>query len=741
MGTDRTGFSPPEIADYRERARSIERLEEFHSMMFVLLGDGEPERVRTGVVSSGYFDMLGVAPALGRGFVAADEAPGAEPVLLLGDEYWRERYGADPAVVGRTVRMNDRVHTIAGVLPPLPHYPERCDVYMATAACPFRSSPETVASRSARMSRVVARLAPGVTVDEARADVARVSADLAREYPESYPERFGVTSSVSPLTDEMTLEARPTFLLLLATAGLVLLIACANAANLAYARAGRRERELAVRSALGAGRFRIARQLLTESALLALAGGLLGLGIAAAGLELVVTFAARFTPRAAEIELDATVLAFTLGASVVAGLLVGVLPALPVAGRLAALVNGGSGRTTDHAGRTRVRNALVVLQVALSFALLVSAGLFVRSLIHLQQVDPGFNPERVLAMDVPLTWSKYETQEQRRAFFDDLLARLRSDPRVITAAASTHFPLDGGRPWSMPLRVEGRVEVDGAPQRPIDLRVVSHDYFGTIGLPLVEGRRFEATDTTESPLVAVVNRSTARRYWGEESPVGKRVMLDEEDGWVTVVGVVGDVKQYGLDSEPADEVYCPISQAGFGSRVLARTMADPMALARDARAMVHAIDPEQPVTEVRTLEMARDESLSPSRLTASLVGLFAAVALLITVAGVGGALALWVGQRTREIGVRMAMGASPARVLALAMRQGLGLVVFGLAIGVVGALALAQALSGWLFGVTPTDPITYAAVAAVLLAAAAAACWVPAYRAARVDPMTTLRAE
>jgi predicted permease len=741
VGPDRVRFSPLEIADYRERARSLERIEEFHSMLFVLLGAGEPERVRTGVVSAGYFEMLGVAPVLGRSFEAADERAGAEPVLLLGYDYWRDRYGADESVVGRSVRMNDRVHTIAGVLPPLPHFPEQCDVYMTTAACPFRSSERTTANRRARMSQIVARLAPGATVDAARDEVAGISADLAREHPEAYPDSEKLAASLASLDDEMTREARPTFLLLLATAGFVLLIACANAANLAYARANRRERELGIRAALGAGRLRIARQLLTESAILALMGGVLGLGLAAAGLRLIVAFASRFTPRADEIALDTTVLLFALAISVLAGLLVGLLPALPVQGRLAALVNGESGRTTGSAGRARVRNALVVVQVAVSFALLVTAGLFVRSIIHLQSVDPGYDPERVVAMCIPLNWSKYSSEEQRRRFYTTLLERVEQDPRVLSAAASTKFPLDGTGAWTLPIRVESLDAEAAGLTRSIDYRVVTPDYFRTVGIPLLEGRLFGPGDALETENVAVVNLSTARRFWGDGRAVGQRVMLAEEDGWVRVGGVVGDVKQYGLDTAPADEIYRPLSQAGYAGCILARTSADPLALARDARELVYAIDGDQPVTEVTTLEAARDESLSPPRLTATLVALFAAVALAITIAGVAGALALWVSQRTREIGVRMAMGASPARVLAFAMREGLGLVVAGLAIGLVGALLLSSLLTGWLYGVEPTDPVTYVAVSAALLAAAAAACFVPAYRAASVDPMTTLRAE
>ncbi len=434
-----TGFAPLDVADYRAETRSFEGLAEYHSMYFVLLGGKEPERVQTGVVSAGFFDVLGVRPILGRTFRTGEDAHGAAPVLVLSYAYWMRSFGGDPKIVGRVLEMNDHAHTVIGVLPPIPGYPEDNDLYMPISACPFRSRPQTENNRSARMLTLFGRLRPGVSLAAATTDLAHVSGRLLQAYPDSRPRAGFLVTPVS-LREELTRQARPTFLILLATVGLVLLLACANVANLSLARLIRREREMALRSALGADRKRLTRQLLTESTVLGLAGGALGLVLARAGLHLLVSFASRFTPRAAEIHMDASVLVFTLFVSLLTGVALGLLPAISRRKDLAGALHEGGERATGGTGRHRVRNVLIVAQVAISFVLLIGAGLMARTLWNLQQVDPGFQTERVLTGRVALNFTKYDTPEKRQAFFEQLLRRMQGEQGVVSVSIAATFP-------------------------------------------------------------------------------------------------------------------------------------------------------------------------------------------------------------------------------------------------------------------------------------------------------------
>jgi putative ABC transport system permease protein len=738
-GVQDSRFSVQELADYRSQVRSLEGIVEYHSMPFILLGDGEPSRVQTGVVSANFFDVLGTAPLRGRAFREGEDQPGAEPVLMLSYEYWMNRLGGDPAVVGRTFEMNDRIHTVIGVLPPVPQYPGENDVYMPASSCPFRMSEQLLQSRTIRTLTLFGRLAPGATLAGAATEFESVAGRLHSQYPQAYPAGQGFTVRVASLHDELSRRARPTLLLLLGTAAFVLLIACANVANLTLARLMRRERELALRAALGADRGRLLRQLLAEGGLLALAGGVLGLGLAAAAMRILTAFAARFTPRAHEIAIDGTVLGFTLGVSLLTGLAFALLPALPSRVNLVGALRDG-GAATSGGRSTRMRSALVVAQVAVSVVLLIGAGLMVRSLIALQRVDPGFNPERVLTLTLDLNWSRYTTADLIRGFHERLHARLGAQPGIVAAASTMVFPLGATHHTGFEFEIEGRPRDPGVALPQGDFRSVSADYFRTLGIPLVEGRVFTGTDEPESTPVALVNQSLARRYWPEESPLGRRVSPDSGKTWLTVVGVVGDVRHYGLDSEPAAELYAPFSQVPVreGS-LLVRTSGDPHAAARIVEDEIHAIDPDQPVANVETLEEIRGESLASPRLTASLLGMFALLALVITGAGLAGVVAFSVSQRTQEIGVRMALGAERGEVLSMVLRQGMRLVLAGLVLGVAGALLATRLISGLLYGVGTTDPLTFAGVGLVLMAVAAAACLVPARRAATVDPIIALR--
>ena len=738
-------FSVKEVQDYRDQNQTLDSVVEHHSMSFTLLGGKEPQRVATGVVSANFFDVLGVKPLLGRTFVDADEQHGSDAVIVLSYQYWKQSHGGDPDIIGRTFQMNNRPHTVIGVLPPIPQYPIEQDVYMPTSHCPTRSSEQFIANRNARMMSVFGRLKAGIPVSQAQADLSTLAGNLQQQYPDSYPTNRGYAANVVSLQEELTRRAKPTFLILLGTAGLVLLIACANVANLTLARLMRREREMAIRSSLGAGRGRLIRQLLTESTLLSLAGGALGLALAAGGLQLLVRFAARFTTRSNEIKIDGLVLLFTLGISVATGLIFGLMPAFSSDKNLTGALKEGGGRTSSGVKRQRVRNLLIVAQVGVSFILLIWAGLMVRSLIKLQHVNPGFDPERVLAMRISPNWSKYNTNQETIALLERILDKARSEPGVLSAALGSTYPLNqlgiNNGPFNRGFQIENRPVPEGELLPQADFRTASTDYFETVRQPLVRGRTFAESDKDKAPLVAVINQSTARHRWGDDDPIGRRISFDRGQNWLTIVGIVGDVRQYGLDKDPADEIYIPLAQGGFGGNLLVRTALDPMSISKLMRDAVYEVDSDTAVDRVQTLEQVRSDAVASPRLTAILLGMFAGLALLITAAGIAGVMALSVNQRTHELGVRLALGASPSKVLRMVMRQGMFFVMIGLTAGFAGALLLGRLMSALLYAVAPTDPITFAAVGAVLLCVAAAACFIPARRVTSIDPMLALRSE
>ncbi|HYY56681.1 MAG TPA: ABC transporter permease [Pyrinomonadaceae bacterium] len=745
---DDMGFSAKEFFDYRDQNKTMESVVEHHSMSFILYGREEPERVQTGVVSANFFDVLGVKPIMGRTFTPEDEKQGADAVLVLSNKYWQQSHGGDPSIVGKIFRMNNRTHVVIGVLPPIPQYPSESDVYMPTTQCPFRSAQAFIENRNARMMTVFGRLRPGVRLEQAQADLGTIAGNLQAAYPDSYPKNEGYSAKVVRLEDELTQRARPTFLILLATAGLVLLIACANVANLSLARVLQRQHEVAMRTALGASRGRLIRQLLTESTLLSLLGGGLGLLIAYWGLPLLVAFAARFTNRTGEIRIDFSILLFTMLVSVGTGLAFGLIPALSFGAdskqSLSAALKEDGGRSTSG-GKNRLRSLLVVTQVAISFTLLIAAGLMLRSLVKLQQVNPGFNPEKVLVMRLAPNWSKQTTNTQYAEYFRQVIDRVKQQPGVQAAALSSTYPLNPRGitrgPNNIKIQLEGHSLSEGQLAPQVDPRAVSPDYFQTIGTPLIRGRLFTDADDEKAPPVAIINESAARHRWGSEDPVGKRVTTDNGDTWITIVGIVGDVKQYGLEREPADELYNPVAQAPFAGFLLVRTMSDPMSMAKLMRDTVHQVDPDTAIDEVRTLQQVRDDSVASPRLTVWLLGLFAGLALIITAAGITGVMALSVTQRTREIGIRMALGATRARILTMVMRQGMSLVLLGLAVGVIGALVLNRLMAALLFATPAADPLTFAAVSFLLMAVAGAACFIPALRATGIDPMLALRNE
>jgi len=742
MGMLNQGFSPLDTSDYRTQSRALDGLVEYHNMNFILLGRSEPERVETGVVSWNYFDVFGIKPLFGRAFRPEDEQPGAPAVLMLSYEYWIKSFGGDPTVVNKTFTMNDKIHTVIGVLPPVPQYPDENDVYMPTTACPFRSNPATIANRHARMVQVFGRMKPGMEVSQAQADLSGVAANLQKAYPKDYPEGKNYSVKATALEEALTHNARPTMLVLLAAAGFVLLIACANVANLNLSRMVRRERELAVRAALGAGRVRMFRQLLTESFILAVIGGGLGLLFSWGALSLLVSFAARFTPRAREIQMDAWVLGFTFLVAVLTSLLSGTAPALASREAVVGSLKEGGAQSTVGRGKHRVRSLLIVAQVAVSFLLLIGAGLMLRSFVKLQHVDPGFQPENVLTMDISLDFVKYNTNDKQRAFFETLLEKVQMQSGVKSAAASMMIPFTAGMTMTGDFQIEGQAPEPGQAMPKADFRIVSPTYFEALHIPILNGRGFLQTDRPGNPDVAVLNRSAAIHLWGTRDPVGTRFSADGGKSWIQVVGIVGDIKQYGLDKDVVDEIYVPMAQNPMGQASLViKTAVEPMSIARGVIELLHGVDPNQPAARVRSLEQVRAESVAAPRLTTNLLGLFALLALAIAATGIGGVMALAVGQRRHEIGVRMAIGARPVEILRMILGQGLALALVGVALGLFGALWLTRLLQQLLFEVTPTDPLTYAGVAGVLGLCVLVACYVPARRASRVDPIVALRVE
>jgi putative ABC transport system permease protein len=748
QGLDDIAFSVHEIQDYREQNHTLAGLVEYHAMSFILFGHGDPDRVRSAVVSANYFDLFQVEPLLGRTFVPDDDKLGASPVLLLSYEYWKNKFGSDPGIVGKTFEMNDKVHTVIGVLPPLPPYPTETDVFMPTSACPFRSSKRIIENRDARMMEALGRLKPGVSINQANANFSTIAGRLKSEYPKSYTDNLGYAVAAAPLQEELIHEARPTLLMLLAAATFVLLIACANVANLMLARMSRRERELAVRTALGAGRSRLLRQLFTESFLIALVGGLLGLALAYSSLGLLTDFAARLTPRAHEIRIDGHVLAFTLLAALCTSIVFGTLSAVLTRANLSSSLKEGSSGAGAGRYKKRVRSALIVSQIAFSFILLIGAGLMLRSLIKIQQVSPGFVPEHVLAMRTTFSFTKYAKQEQVVDLIKKVLTRVQSEPGVGSAAISGIYPLEpeaisaGASAFSGAFMIEGR-QISPAEAPPVGNQVIiSNDYFRTLGIPLLKGREFDDTDDgRKERQVVIINEAMRRQFWPHEDPLGKRVSGDKGETWVTIVGVVGDVREFGLDHPVAPEFYVPQSEGSNSSALIVRTIADPQAMAVAITRAVHQVDSQAAVTHVLTLEQARSESVASPRVTASLLAIFAGLALLIAAAGIGGIMALTVSQRVREIGIRLALGARPSSILWMVLSQGLLLAFLGVGIGILGALVLKTLLKSLLFGVTPTDPVTFAGVAFVLVASAMIATYLPARRAAAVDPIIALRTE
>jgi predicted permease len=735
------GFSPTEAADFRASLTSLDGVAEYHSMSFDLLGHGEPRRVQTGVVSADFFDVLGVRPLLGRSFVRGEDQDGAAPVLLLSYSFWMTALGGDSSIVGQTFTMNDRQHLVIGVLPPLPAYPDRNDVWMPTSSCPFRSAPRVKSGRAARMVAILGRVSRGREPTDAQREAAALEARWHAAYPDAYTGGVrDATVKVTPLRASMTQSAAPAFLVLLAVAGLVLLVACINVAHLTLARHLGRQRELAIRTALGAGRRRLLRQLLTESVLLSLAGGAIGLVGAAAVIGALARYTARFTPRAEEIVLDWRVAAFTFAVAAIAGIAFGVLPVFAQGRDVVSRLRDG-GATTSGNARVRLRGLLVIGEVALAFVILIGAGLMIRSFARLVTTSPGYDAQNVVTARVDLNFTKYSTAEAIQRFANDLTERLSAGGSVRNVALATEFPASSSNAQNLStFIVRGREVADSARVPKAEVSVVTPGYFGAVGVPVMSGRAFNTADHDTAAPVAMVSRAAVQKYFDGADPVGKQISFNGRQ-WATVVGVAGDVRQFGPASDVPEQIYIPLTLTRARDlRVLVRSTAGTAATTNLIRQTVHAVDPNQPVTDVVTLEDARRDVIASPRLTTALLTAFALLALVIAAAGLGGVIAYSVSQRTQEFGIRMALGAERQSILALVVRQGVRLALIGVVLGALAARATAHSLTNLLYGVQATDPTTYIGVAAVFLAVALFACVLPARRATAIDPASTIRA-
>jgi putative ABC transport system permease protein len=745
-------LSYPDLLDYREQAKTLEYVAAYQGVGTVLsagAGD-EPERVRGIEAMADLFPALGVHAARGRVFTREEDVEGGPTVIVISDGLWRRRFGADPGVVGREVKIGlaSRGATVVGVMPPGFKFPpeqiETVDYYIPFVSESMRQGSDGMNNRDSVFIPVVAKLRDGVTVEQAATEVSTIAGRLEAQYPATNTHR---RARIASLREDLVGQVRPALLILLGAVGLVLLIACANVANLLLARAASRGREIAVRTALGATRGRVIRQLLTESMLLSFAGGGAGLLLAVWGVDVIIKLSPASVPRLAETAIDARVFLFALGVSILTGVVFGLAPALQASKTDLAesLKDGGRGGSAG-AGRSRMRAVLVVSEVALSLVLLVGAGLLVKSFRQLVTTDPGYSPERMLAVTVALNTKKFADDDSRAAYYREATARISQLPGVEAAGLTRLLPLGRSDIFNS-FNIAGRPPF--APGSRNDARSYTTDpgYFRALGVPLRRGRIFNATDVKNSPPVIVVNEALVRKYFDGVEPLGQQLILDGPDSKPLppreIIGVVGNVRFEGLNDVEVPEYYIPFEQApeSVAEVVVRSKEQDAAALTPAVRSALKGVDPNLLIWNTQTMDELVSRSVAPQRFNAALLGLFAALALLLASLGIYGVMSYMVTQRTHEIGIRMALGARGRDVLRMVVRQGMLLTGVGLGLGLVGAFALTRLLSGMLYGVSTTDPLVFAFVSLLLAVVALVSCLVPARRATKVDPMVALRYE
>jgi predicted permease len=740
MKAGRAAVSPADFNDWVHQSKTFSALAASDESTVNLTGAGAAERLTQARVSANTFQLLGVRPTLGRAFLPGEDVPDAPRVVVLSDGLWRRRFGADPGIVGQRITLDGFPTEVVGVAPPAMRYPTTVDMWLTT-----RFSPKDLsdANRGARWIDVIGRLAPGVSAEQAQGEMTTIARRLELQDPRH---NTGVITGLIPLRDDIVGEVRAPLIVLLVAVGFVMLIACANVASLMLGRTAARESELAVRTALGAGRGRLVRQLLTESACIAVIGGALGLALAMWGTRLLVALAPSDIPRLYNVRMDGVVLLFTLGTTALAAFFFGSIPALHTpASQVAVHLRQGNRGSHSGPGSSRLRGALVVTEITLALMLLVGAGLLIKSFARLRDVNPGFEPARASTFTVTLASEKYGTLEKQRTFGATLLDQVRRIPGVSSAAITFGLPLSG-QGFQLTFDVDGRTAPALNAEPRVQVRVATPEYFATVGIPLLRGRTFGADDEPGAPRALIISQETARRYFSGEEPIGKRLRF----GWTRdgvhlageIVGIVGDVRQGGLSADPTPHVYAAYDQWPLDEiTVVMRTIGDPAALLPAARAAVASLDRDVPVYDELTLETMVAQALGQPKFYLLLLTTFATLAVVLTVVGIYGVMAYTVQQRTREIGIRIALGASTNRVVGLVVQRGLVLALMGVLLGSAGAYVVTRVLRSQLYGVSERDPLTFAGVAVLLASVAVLASWIPARRAARVDPLSAMRAD
>ncbi len=729
--------------DWRDQSRSFDSMEAIYGTNMTLTGKGEPDRLIARMVTAGFFPLLGVSPRIGRNFTPEEDQAGGTPVAILSYALWQTRFGGSKDVLGQTIDVDAQPYTVVGILPPGFKFFQLADVYL-----PFHPWAKTLPDDRNWHPGIlpVARLKPGVTMEQARTEMQTISKRLEEQYPVY---NTGCSSDVILAHDQLVQSSRPALLLLLGAVSFVLLIACVNVANLLLARAASRAREIAIRTAMGAGRMRMLRQLMTESVLLSLLGGGLGLLLAWSALGPLLKISASSLPQTAAVGLDGWVLAFTAGIAIFTGLLFGIFPALRAAKLdLRESLNEGSRGSTAGPGHHRLGNALVSLEIGLAMLLLVGAGLLLRSFSRLQDVPPGFQADHLLVADIPVSQAVYAQPQQRFEFYDRLVEQARTLPGVRAAGAASFLPVSGGGSV-IHFNISGRPPKSANDFTAAGYRAVTPTYFETLGVPLLQGRLIAAADIEKAPEVVVINASMARLYFPNENPLGKHMQLGAtpvtDIPTMEIVGVVGDVRP-GLGIDPQAEMYLPYRQADqllpvFQLSIVMRTAGDPLLETVALRSALAQIDPNEPLVKVRTMEENMATTVAEPRFRAWLIGIFALLALVLAAVGVYGVMSYTVTQRTSEIGVRVTMGAQPQDVFRIIVGEGLRLALLGVGIGLVTALALTRLLRSFLFGISAYDPLTFIGVSVLLTTVAVAASYFPARRATLVDPLVALRYE
>jgi putative ABC transport system permease protein len=729
--------SPPNYIDWKKDSTSFEQITSIARGDFNYTGGAEPERLSGARVGSSFFAVMGVTPAIGRTFVPEDDVVGKANVVVLGYGLWTRHFGSDPNVIGKSLTLDGQSYRVVGVMQNGFQFPRGVDLWLPSE---FDADALSPGARGAHYLRVMARLKPGVSMDKAQAEMAAISKRLEQQYPRT---NTGWSSKCMSLNEATVGNVRPTLLVLFGAVGFLLLIACANVANLLLARATARQREIAIRFSLGASRLRIARQLLTESILLSGIATGLGLLLAEWAIRALRTLPPDNLPRAASIGLDFPVLAFAAGVAVLTGLLFGFAPALQITRGAPAETLKEGGRSSS-AGRHGMRSALVVLETTLALVLLVGSGLLLKSFLRLQTVDPGFQYKNVATANISLPRSKYATDAQEIQFFDQLLERIQSLPGMKEVAASSGNPIEGSN-LSFSFETKDLQSLSPADQPSANYYVVSSNYFHALGIPLFVGRNFVRQDSVGSPRVAIISQSIAQRFFHDKNPIGETVKIGvgaADPPWREIVGVVGDVKDDGIGEAGTMSVYEPSSQMAWSDmNLFVRSDGDASRIAATIRSQVAALDKDQPVGDISTGEQLMAQAIAQPQLRTMLLSLFAGLALVLAGLGIYGVMSNSVAQRTHEIGVRMALGAGQSSVLRLVLRNGMRLTLLGIALGTAGAFVLTRLMKSFLFHVTPTDPATFVEVALFLFLVALLASYIPARRATRVDPLVALRYE